>query len=169
MLQRKLTRPRRVGLLVAAGAVLTFCLFATVASSRPDDDASVITAVHSLLGRYASHDSAGVIALLDPQGFVVYGSDAAEKVETIPALVELMNADFRLWHTAAFGEIQDVSTVVDGSLATAYFQVPFSAGGRPPVLVRFSTTWRKVNGAWRLRQSANTVPTVGMAASTLAR
>lgn len=156
-------------LLAAIGLALAFCLFATAASAKPNDDASVVAVVHKLLDRYASNDPQGVVALLDPKGFVVYGSDVAEKVQTVPALVELMKADFRLWHTAAFGEIRDLSIVVQGSLATAYFHVPFSAGGRPPVLVRFSTTWRRVNGAWRLRQSANTVPTVGMSAAAGAR
>jgi hypothetical protein len=61
----------------------------------------VIAAVHSLPDRYASNDSAGVIALLDPEGFI--------------------------------------------SLATAYFQVPFSAGGRPPVLVRGLYTMRELD------------------------
>lgn len=154
--------------LTAIGLALAFCLFATGVSAEPSD-ASVIVAVHKLLDRYASNDPKGVIALLDPEGFIIYGSDAAEEVRTVPALMELMKADFRLWHTAAFGKIRDLSIVVQGSLATAYFQVPFSAGGRPPVLVRFSTTWRKVNGVWRLRQSANTVPTIGMSAEARAK
>lgn len=134
------------------------------AATRPEADASVVSAVHTLLDRYAANDQKAVVALLDPKGFVIYGSDVAEKVDSAAGLVELMDADFRLWGTARFGELQDLSVRTDGSLATAYFHVPFSAGGRAPVLVRFSTTWRKTHGAWRLSQSANTVPTVGMSA-----
>lgn len=158
-----------MNLRIVGAAALALCLFATTAIAGPKQDASVIAAVHELLERYAANDQTAVAQLLDPEGFVVYGSDAAEKVETIPALRELMDADFRLWRTASFGEIRDLSVVVEGRLATAYFHVPFSAGGRPPVLVRFSTTWRKVEGAWRLRQSANTVPTTGMSAAELAK
>jgi hypothetical protein len=151
-------------LLVKLAVVVALLHVAAAGAAVRAADAPVVAAVHHLLDRYAANDQKGVLALLDPGGFVVYGSDASEKVESTSGLVDLMNADFRLWHTASFGPVEDLSVVVEGSLATAYFQVPFSAGGQPPVLVRFSTTWHKVHGEWRLRQSANTVPTVGRSA-----
>ena len=58
---------------------------------------------------------------------------------------------------------------VHGQQATAHFHVRFSAGGAAPVTVRFATNWRKVDGQWRLMQSANTVPTSGQSAAELVR
>jgi hypothetical protein len=81
----------------------------------------------------------------------------------------MMATDFALWRTARFGELADVSARVFGDLVTAFFHVPFSAGGRPPVTVRFSTVWRRHAGEWRLTQSANTVPTTGSSATELLR
>lgn len=154
---------------VVAFLILAAASTTTLANPVQAADSAVRAAVQQLLDRYSRNDSQGVVALLDPEGFVIYGSDAAEKVQTSSDLLKLMDADFRLWKSASFGEVGDLSIVSDGKLATAYFHVPFTAGGNPPVLVRFSTTWRKVSGAWKLRQSANTVPTVGMSASQLAK
>ncbi len=148
--------------IAATGCVSTSTL-------RQTQDDSVKSSIQALLDSYATNNQQAVTTMLDPDGFIIYGSDLHEKVETVPDLAKLMDDDFQLWKTASFGQVQDLSLFSDGVVAVAHFHVPFSAGGRPPVIVRFSTTWRRVNGIWKLRQSANTVPTTGMSAAELAK
>lgn len=157
-------------LALAAALALAGCVtvVAPAGASRADDAerARVTQQVEQLLQRYAANDVDGVLALLDGE-FIVYGSDEAELVRTPQQLRQLMQDDFALWRTARFGQLRDLDLRVHGHLATAYFHVPFSAGGGAPLTVRFSTTWRKVGGEWRLAQSANTVPTAGQSAAAL--
>lgn len=129
---------------------------------------SVAKHVDALLRSYAANDVDAVVALLDDD-FVLYGSDVKEVVRTRDQLRQLMADDFLLWRTASFGELTDLDVRVQGTLATAHFHAPFSAGGRPAVVVRFATTWRRAADGWRLIQSANTVPTVGQSAAELLR
>ncbi len=160
---------RRLASILAAAVVP---VLASCASARPHADAeagrpAVEGRVAELLRRYAEDDADGVLRLVDPAGFIAYGSDLSEVVRTPAELRRLMADDFALWRSATFGAVRDLDVRVDGALATAYFHVPFSAGGRPPVVVRFSTTWRKSEGRWLLTQIANTVPTVGSSAREL--
>lgn len=156
---------------LAASLLLAFAVSAcaTRVTQAESDRAAVTGRVAELLARYASNDQAGVLSMLDRSGFTVYGSDAAELVRTPAAVRELMTNDFALWKAARFGQIRDLDLFVQGAVATAYFHAPLSIDGRPPVLVRFSTTWRKAEGEWFLVQSANTVPTIGSSAADLAR
>lgn len=120
-----------------------------------------------LLAAYAANDQEQIVRMLDPVQFTIYGSDLSEVIRTPADLRQMMTDDFRLWRTAKFGELQDLDIRVQGNLASAFFHVPFSAGGQPPLSVRFSTVWRKIDGQWFLTQSANTVPTVGSSAREL--
>ena len=129
--------------------------------------AAIEERVRTLLTAYAANDQDAVVGLLDPAGFVVLGSDVSEVVRTPAELRQLMTDDFRLWGSAAFGPIQDLDVRGDEHFASAVFHVPFSAAGGPSILVRFSTVWRRVDGEWRLAQSANTVPTTNSSAREL--
>ena len=155
-------------------AVLSLGLGLAAGCARPAGTADVVPRgeidrrIGALLGAYAANDQTAVIGLLDSAGFVIFGSDASEIVRTHDELRQLMADDFRLWGSARFGPIRDLDVRGNGAIATAVFHVPFSAGGGPEVLVRFSTAWRRVDGDWRLMQSANTVPTVGSSARELA-
>jgi hypothetical protein len=142
---------------------------ATPPSRSESDTSMIVQRVGELLARYASNDQEGVISMLDTSGFTLYGSDVAELVRTPAGVRELMTNDFALWQTAKFEAIQDLDVVLQGAVATAYFHVPLSVGGRPPILVRISTTWRRVDGEWLLAQSANTVPTTGSSAAELVK
>jgi ketosteroid isomerase-like protein len=157
-----------LALVAALGLAGCVAVVAPEGVTRADEAerARVTQQLEQLLQRYAANDVDGVLALLDGE-FIVYGSDAAELVRTPQQLRQLMQDDFALWRTAKFGHLRDLDLRVNGSLATAYFHVPFSAGGRAPLTVRFSTTWRKTGGEWRLAQSANTVPTTGQSAAAL--
>ncbi len=156
-----------MALLLPIALLLTSCATSSSVAQGSSQHIAVSQRVNELLSRYAANDQDGVLAMLDPSQFTVFGSDVTELVRTPVQMRKLMADDFALWHSASFGSAQDFDLRVDGTLATAFFHVPFSAGGRPPVLVRFSTTWRKVGGAWLLTQSANTVPTVGSSAAEL--
>jgi ketosteroid isomerase-like protein len=120
-----------------------------------------------LLTAYAADDTKAVLALVETNHLSLYGSDIAEVVKSDEELATMMTDDFALWRTARFGAIQDLSVRVGGELATAFFDVPFSVGDRPPVLVRFATVWHRVGARWLLTQSSNCVPTVGSSAKAI--
>lgn len=129
------------------------------ASDVATDDQAVRAAVMKLLRGYETNDVDGVIALLDPVRFTILGSDVSEVVDTHDELRALMAADFAMWGSARFTDVRDFDLRSDGTLATANFLMSFSAGGGAPVPVRLTTTWRRVNGEWKLTQSTSSVPT----------
>jgi hypothetical protein len=161
------SRPCYLAWSLALALAVSSC--GTRSPESESDRAEVTQRVARLLTLYASNDQEGVLSMLDRSSFTLYGSDAAELVRTPAAVCELMTNDFVLWKTARFGEIQDLDLFLQGAVATAYFHAPFSVSDRRPILVRFSTTWRKVEGEWLLIQSANTVPTIGSSAAELAK
>ncbi|HEX7324776.1 MAG TPA: hypothetical protein VF292_05435 [Rhodanobacteraceae bacterium] len=81
--------------------------YAMAGTGADGSNTSMTAAVHTLLDDYARNDQHAVVALLDPDGFTVYGSDASEMVRTVAELRDLMTADFRLWRTASFALIRD--------------------------------------------------------------
>ena len=128
---------------------------------------SVLARTRAFLDSYARNDMMGVEGMIDPEGVSVYGSDVAEYVVGAAALRQLMADDFALWRSARFGAPTRMSVRATDALATVIFDVPFSAGGRPPLLVRVTMVWRADRGQWWLTQSSNVVPTVGSAAHQL--
>jgi hypothetical protein len=153
------------GFAIALALALAAC-----ASSSPrttDARGEVERQVDQLLHAYAANDPAAVLGMLDPRGFTIYGSDVAEVVRDEAGLRQLMADDFALWKTARFGAPANLDIRVEGTAASAFFDVPFSAGGRPPVTVRFGTSWRRDDGRWVLMQGSNTVPTTGSSAHQL--
>jgi ketosteroid isomerase-like protein len=133
-----------------------------------DAQRQVEASVDALLAAYAADDTDKVIAMVDPRGFVVYGSDVDEVVRTPGQLRQLMADDFALWKSASFGTPSNLDVRVEGTMAGAFFDVPFSPGGAPPVTVRFATTWHRDGDRWLLVQGANVVPTTGSSAHALA-
>ena len=129
-----------------------------VVNSQTDEQA-LRARVAQLLASYESKDSAGVIALLDPVKFTVWGSDLSEVIDTHDELRALIESDFRLWGSAKFTDVRDFDWRSDGSLATANFVMSFSANGGEAIPVRLTTTWRKVEGQWRMTQCVSSVPT----------
>lgn len=123
--------------------------------------------VDELLAAYARNDVEAVLAMLDPRAVTVYGSDVVEFYTRPDEVRRMMRDDFRLWRSAEFGAPRDLSVRVAGELATAFFHVPFRAGGGREVVVRFATVWRRDGDRWLLTQSANTVPTTGSSAAEL--
>lgn len=155
-------------------SVLAFFAFLLVSCAPPDPSSALArerseleARVAQLLAAYAANDQEAVVRMLDPADFTMFGSDLSEVVRSPGELRQLMSDDFALWTSATLGPVRDLDVRIHGNLATAFFHAPFSAGGRPPVPVRFSTVWRKTGQQWLLTQSANTVPTVGSSAREL--
>lgn len=157
-----------------AGAVwcvlMSFAGMAAAEPHQPEDGAKVLTAqTRVFLDAYAKGDEETVLGLITDD-ICVYGSDVAEYFRGPSAVRGMIVKDMKLWGGAAtIGPMQDVSVVVRGELGTVFFDAPFSAGGRPAVVVRFATVWRWTPKGWLLAQSSNTVPTTGQSAAELLR
>src|SRR5690349_16748883 len=121
----------------------------------------------ALLDAYAKGDKPAVMALIDPN-IRLYGSDVAEIYSGREGAAKMFDMDTRRWGGGArFGDLRAISEFRSDDLATLFFDVPFSVASRPEMVVRFATLWRYHDGAWRLIQSANMVPTVGQSAEEL--
>lgn len=165
----QLLRMCRFFLITVAILSLASCETMSSATDGSVDRQQVAARVNELLGRYAANDQDGVVGMIDQHEFTMYGSDRSELIRNANDLRQFMTDDFALWQKAQIGAVEDLDIRIDSNLATAFFHVPFSAGGRPPVIVRFSTTWKRIGRQWFLTQSANAVPTTGSSAHELIR
>ena len=121
----------------------------------------------AFLTAYANGDRASVLSAIDT-GTVIYGSDAAEVFRGPDEVRTMLENDRKLWgDSARIGPMQHVSVIHRGDIVSIFFDAPFSAGGRPPVLVRFAFVWTLAHGHWLLAQGSNTVPTTGQSAAEL--
>jgi hypothetical protein len=146
--------------------VMTAALFFLAASPCYAID-PVEEQTQAFLTAYANGDSASVLSAVGA-GTVIYGSDAAEVFRGPVEVRAMLENDRKLWGgSARIGPMQQVSVIHRGDLASIFFDAPFSAGGRPPVLVRFALVWTLTNGHWLLEQASNTVPTTGQSAAEL--
>lgn len=122
------------------------------------------------LDAYARGDKASVLGQVDRKAVAIYGSDAAEVFHGASGVENMIANDMKLWGGAAtIGAMEHVSVVERKGLAAIFFDAPFSAGGRPPIPVRFAMVWRRAGKGWRLVQSSNVVPTQGQSAEALLR
>ena len=119
------------------------------------DEKAVMQRVDTLLYRYAANDQPGDMAMLDPQGFTVFGTDLSEPVRSPDQLRALMSRGLAQSSSAKFTDMRNGDVRTSGTLATAFFVVNFSADSGPTIPIRLCTTWRKVNGEWLLTQSWN--------------
>lgn len=142
-------------------APLSACTTARVAPppvmDAQSDEQAVRTRVTDLLARYEANDPAGVIAMLDPVRFTILGSGVNDRVETPEQLRALMSSDFGRWGAARFTDVRDFDLRSDGTLATANFVMSFSVNGSGTIPIRVTTTWRKMDGDWRLTQSTSSL------------
>ena len=121
-----------------------------------------------LLDAYARGDRSTVLGLIDENSITVYGSDFAEVCHGSADFETLLSNDLRLWGgPAQIGAMEHVSIIQTDGMASIFFDAPFSAGGRPPLPVRFAMVWRRTGDAWRLVQSSNVAPTQGQSAAQL--
>src|SRR6185503_15787280 len=152
-------RPMSKVFLALVVLALSACAGAPAAKVDPAAaEKQIMQRVDSLLYRYAGNDQAGVVAMLDPQRFIILGSNLTEVIDTPDKLRDLMSRDFAQWGAAKYADVRSVDVRVSGELATAYFVMTWTVGnGGPTLPIRLCTTWRKVNGEWLLTQSANAV------------
>jgi len=137
------------------------------AGEQPHPSSQLVETIQAFLGAYASGNEALVLSYLTAGQPHVYGSDAAEFVDSREGCLEMLRADQRLWgHGATFGPLRNVSEERSRDLASIFFDTDFLLGGHA-VPVRFAMTWRLEHGAWKLVQSSNVVPTVGQSAALL--
>jgi hypothetical protein len=142
-------------------AVLALPACTTTPSVTKDQGAAereITQRVSLMLDRYSRNDQAGVVAMLDPDRFVILGSNFDEKVTTVGELRGLMDRDFSQWGKASFADIRELDVRTDGTLATANFIFTFSAANGPTLPIRGTTTWRKVKHEWLLTQSTSALP-----------
>jgi hypothetical protein len=158
---------RSVDITSCAVLALTPLIGGCATDSKPSEQPDLATHAKALLDAYARGDKAAVMAVIDPN-IRLYGSDVAEIYSGPEGAGKMFDMDTRLWGGAAhFGDLRAISEFRSGDLATLFFDVPFSVASRPEMVVRFATLWRYSDGAWRLIQSANMVPTVGQSAEAL--
>jgi len=152
---RQMSRPLLIVALLSVSACTTAPPAAKVDPAA--DKKAVMQRVETLLYRYGNNDEPGVLAMIDPQGFTVFGSNLTELVNTPDQLRALMSRDLSQWKSAKFTDLRSSDVRTGGTLATAFFVVTFSAENGPTIPIRLCTTWRKVNGEWMLTQSWNAV------------
>jgi hypothetical protein len=122
------------------------------------------------LDAYAKGDRQTVLNLVDHTHVTMYGSDVAEVVHGADALLNLIDSDQKLWGgTAHMGPMDHVTITETKGLATIFFDVAFSVGGRPPIPVRVAAVWKREGKSWLLIQSSNSVVTEHQSAEDLLR
>lgn len=154
---RNLTNP-----LLLAFAALLLCAPSWSQSSPIQDRTRIF------LDAYAKGDQQTVLNLIDHSQVTMYGSDVAEVVHGADALLKLMDSDQKIWGGAAhMGPMSHVSVTETKGLATIFFDVTFSVGGRPPIPVRVAAVWKREGKSWLLIQSSNSVVTEHQSAEEL--
>ncbi len=122
------------------------------------------------LDAYAKGDQQTVLNLIDHSHVTMYGSDVVEVVHGADAVLTLMDSDQKLWRgTAHMGPMNHVSITETKGLATIFFDVTFSVGGRNPIPVRIAAVWKREGKSWLLIQSSNSVVTEHQSAEELLR
>lgn len=140
-------------------------------AAEPQPDASLSVAVDQLLKAYSSKNADQFLALTDPAELLILGTDVSELADSPAEARALLEADFKLWGSAEFGERTFTSIRESDQLAAVAFDVPFSmrrdAKTTDTMTIRFLTVWKRSSGKWLLTQSLNSVPTTGQSARDL--
>jgi hypothetical protein len=137
--------------------VAALILAVSIATARAQDS-PIQKRTQEFLNAYVKGDGNLVLSLIDPKNVTMYGSDVAEVVHGSYALLHLLDSDQKLWGgSARIGPMEHVSVVESRSLASIYFDVPFSVAGRPPLPLRMTALWKREGGKWLLVQSSNAV------------
>jgi len=138
------------------------------ASAAWCQNAPIQQLTRTFLDAYAKGDRQTVLGLIDRENITVYGSDAAEVAQGSDAVLQTLALDQQLWGGSAhIGKMEHISLIQNHSLASIFFDVPFSVGNRAPVPVRFAATWKREGKQWLLVQSSNVVPTEHQSAAEL--
>lgn len=149
-----------------ASFTATLMLPASATAHRTND---VIETTRDFLDTYARGDERKALSFVTSGRPHIFGSDVSEATDSREGFVEMLHADHLLWKSPVkFGPMRHVSEERCDRLATVFFDADFVLGGHS-IPVRFAMVWRRENGAWKLIQSSNVVPTIGQSASELLR
>lgn len=130
--------------------------------AAPEPTASLAQAVDQLLKAYSSKNIDQFMDLTDPTEILVLGTDISEVADAPAKVRQLLEADFKLWGSAEFGERKFTAIRVSDNLASVAFDVPFAMhrgeGRTDTMTIRFLTVWKRSGDRWLLTQSLNSVP-----------
>jgi ketosteroid isomerase-like protein len=149
---------------------LSFALLAVILLASPAwcQNSPIQQLTRTFLDAYAKGDRQAVLSLIDRENITVYGSDVAEVAHGSDAVLQTLALDQQLWGGSAhIGAMERISLIQNHSLASIFFDVPFSVGNRAPLSVRFAATWKREGKQWLLVQSSNVVPTEHQSAAEL--
>jgi ketosteroid isomerase-like protein len=150
---------RATFLAVLCAAVSTPAL----AADAPVPGSALHARIVGLLDDYGRKDADGIEAMLDPADAVVMGTMSTEVATTPAAIRSLLESDFRGWDRSQFGDLINYSIRASGDIATAFFDVPWTATAgslNRSYVLRIASTWRWDGTTWRLTQWTNAVVTV---------
>ncbi len=120
---------------------------------------------------YEAKDQTAIENVLSTSGdLMLFGTDSAEIVKTVPQMETLIKSDWEVIEKVKFGDMRNLSIVIDGNaeVASAVYEVPFEmtmAGQMSRFLARCAFGLKKENGNWRLSQGMWAFATVGQSSA----
>src|SRR5437870_37195 len=107
-------------------AILSGCLVVTASAATSDPNTLLSQAVDQLLKAYSSKSVDQFLDLTDPHEILVLGTDISEIADTRSKARQLIEADFKLWGSAEFGQRSFTSIRASDHLSSIAFDVPFT-------------------------------------------
>ncbi len=153
-----------------SSAVLALALAAEPKAPAADDakvNAAIAERVKVLVAALSARDSKALVALFDPSGPTLLGTDVAEVCRDLACIEKQSKDSFALVDASKYGEPKPLSIRSAGGLATAYFDVTAEAvtgKEKKSQVQRLATTWRLAGTDWKLVQLLRSVPTVSRSA-----
>lgn len=132
------------------------------------DDASVLAATQGWIAAFNRADAAGIVALYDPQA-VLWGTTSAQLITTPQGIRAYFDAVFALRPVPRMA-LEETVPRVFGEVAVSTGRYTLAMALAPmqrTVAARFSFTWRRAAGAWRIvdhHSSAMPAPLSALAA-----
>ncbi len=115
------------------------------------DEASVLAATEAWIAAFNRADAAGIGALYDPQA-VLWGTTAAQLITTPQGIAAYFDAVFALRPVPrmALGEVLP-RVFGEAAVSTGHYTLTLSPAPQlREVPARFSFTWRRTAGVWRI-------------------
>lgn len=133
------------------------------------DEASVRATTEAWIVAFNRADAAAIAALYDPQA-VLWGTTAAHLITTAPGITAYFNAVFALQPVPSMALVEALPRVF-GDVAVSSGRYTLTLSPAPhlrEVPARFSFTYRRTAGAWRIvdhHSSAMPAPLAALAAA----
>ncbi len=118
--------------------------------SSDTNEASVHAATESWIAAFNRSDAAAVCALYDPQA-VLWGTTATGLITTPRGIREYFDAVFALRPVPRMSLVESLPRVFgEVAVSTGRYTLALSTVPLREVPARFSFTWRRSTGAWRI-------------------